>query len=61
MGLATRPGKMLAKVTTPASPGESYSARVNSTRAIPSMDWAVRAICIETSTRPRVGTRSRAR
>jgi len=54
-------GKRLAKVTMPASPGEWYSASVKSTSPMLSIDWAVRAICIETSSRPRVGTCRRAR
>jgi amino acid transporter len=48
-------------VTSPVSAGESYSSRVKRTSATPTIDWAIRASCIETRIRPRPGTVSRAR
>ncbi len=60
-GLFDDPGKIEANVTRPASAGESYSARVNRTSATPTIDWAIRASCIDAMTRPRVGTWRRAR
>ena len=52
---------MLAKVTSPASAGESYSASVKRTIATLTIDWAMRAICMPSRTRPSEGTRSSAR
>ena len=48
-------------VTSPAKAGDPYRSRVKRTSATLTIDCATRAICIETSTRPRVGTRSSAR
>ena len=56
-----QPGKMLANVTSPANAAESYRSSVKSTMATPTIDCATRAICMLSSTRPRVGTRSNAR
>ena len=61
MGLMTRPGRMLASVTSPASGGESYSSSVNRTSATPTIAPAMRASCIEATTRARYGMASRAR
>ena len=61
MGATTRPGKMLANVTTPARAGESYSVRTKRTSATLTMDVATREICIESRIRPRRGIASRAR
>ena len=52
---------MLANVTTPANADEPYRSRVKSTSATLTIDCAIRATCIDMSTRARVGTRSRAR
>ena len=61
MGLIRSPGKTLMNVTSPAKAGDPYRSRVNRTIATLTIDCATRAICIEMSTRPRVGTRSSAR
>ena len=61
IGLMRSPGKMLANVTRPANAGEPKRSSVKSTRATPTIDCAMRATCMLTSTRARVGTRSSAR
>ncbi len=45
----------------PASWGDPYSTSTNSTIATPNIVWAIRASCIESTTRGRVGTPSRSR
>ena len=57
----SRPGKTLAKTTRPANGADPYRSSVKSTSATPTIDCAMRAICIESSTRPRFGTRSSSR
>src|SRR6185369_5163240 len=61
IGLTSRPGRMLASVTAPASEGDWYSVRVNRTRATLTIDWAIRARIIEVRIRGSHGTPSRAR
>ena len=61
VGLTTSPGMMLAKVTSPARGAESYVSSVNRTSATPTIDPAMRASCIESTTRARYGMRSSAR
>ncbi len=61
MGLSRMPGSRMAKVTTPATAGESYSASENSTSATDTIAWAIRATCMEATTRPRSGMANTAR
>ena len=61
MGAISRPGRIEANVTMPASDGESYSASANSTIATPNIVWATRASCMDATTRPSWGTAKTAR
>ena len=61
MGETSRPGTTLANVTMPASGADPYSSSVNRTSATPTIWPLMRASCMDATTRPSDGMRSRAR